>query len=249
MNDSSSGGPPAGDEPEIWMPVVNYEGLYFVSDLGRVWSVKRSSTSGVILKPWIDSNGRPVVKLSKQNVEKNRHVHRIVADAFLGPLPEGQETRHKDDNSLNSTLANLEYGTSAENKEDQKRNHGHYQWEKTHCPRNHPYDEVNTRIRMRNGHPSRDCRACGAERSAERALRLRETGEAPCTEDGCSRPIVAKGLCSNHYDQMRRALRPPKVCELCGAEFPGSMGPKRFCGPECAKEAARILRKANRNAA
>ena len=50
-------------------------------------------------------------------------VHRIVMETFVGPLPNGMETRHLDGNKMNAGLTNLKYGTGKENAADRDR-HG-----------------------------------------------------------------------------------------------------------------------------
>ena len=118
---------------ENWRFVVGYEGLYEVSDQGRVRSLDRIVTyaaggrrlfKGRILKAG-HSKGYPRVNLyrdGKQSV-KFALVHQLVLAAFVGPLPEGQEVRHYDGNRKNCSLGNLLYGTRSENYFDKYR-HG-----------------------------------------------------------------------------------------------------------------------------
>lgn len=108
---------------EQWLPVVGYEGLYEVSNLGRVQSLPRTTTSGRIMKLDKDSNGYPRVMLSKNNVQRRFRVHKLVTRAFLGECPVGKEVCHVQDVKSNVCLSNLYYGTRKENVEDMKR-HG-----------------------------------------------------------------------------------------------------------------------------
>lgn len=48
----------------------------------------------------------------------SRTVHSLVAAAFIGPCPQGQEVRHKDGTRTNNTADNLEYGTRTDNLRD-----------------------------------------------------------------------------------------------------------------------------------
>lgn len=68
-------------ENEKWKPVFGYEGLYEVSDLGRV----RSKYSGEwkVLKPAKNHNGYLFVNLKRDSRQKNFYLHRLVADAFI----------------------------------------------------------------------------------------------------------------------------------------------------------------------
>lgn len=102
-------------EAERWLPVVGYEGLYDISDLGRVRSLPRNTTRGGILRQWITTTGYPAVTLCRDGVRENWAVHRLVGEAFIGPLPPGLETRHGGNGALDPSLSNISYGTSKEN--------------------------------------------------------------------------------------------------------------------------------------
>lgn len=121
---------------EKWRPVVGYERVYEVSNLGRVRSLSREwfqkSRKGFfhkhhiksrILRSGLTAQGYPSVVLGRGNT---RLVHRLVAEAFIGPPLNGQEVRHKDGSRVNCVHGNLEYGTRAQNIADAKR-HGTYQ--------------------------------------------------------------------------------------------------------------------------
>lgn len=104
---------------ERWLPVVGYEGWYEVSDQGRVRRVKAAPGAqvGYILQPARMQIGYHMVTLSK-NSSKNRerkYVHDLVAAAFVGPRPKGQQINHKDGDKARSWADNLEYVTQAEN--------------------------------------------------------------------------------------------------------------------------------------
>jgi hypothetical protein len=93
-----------------WRWVVGFPD-YQVSDLGRVYS----HVSKKYLRPGVASHGYPTVALGRGNT---RTVHSLVAEAFIGPCPVGQEVRHGDDNRKNPRLDNLEYGTRKQNVAD-----------------------------------------------------------------------------------------------------------------------------------
>lgn len=97
---------------ETWKPVKGYEGIYEVSNLGRVRNIKRKNK---IVKSYLTRTGYRRVQLSKAAITKNHLVHRLVADAFL-PKPENKDViNHKDFNRANNSVENLEWLTYQEN--------------------------------------------------------------------------------------------------------------------------------------
>lgn len=94
---------------EKWRPVVGYEGLYEVSNLGRVRRIR-------IIAPTKKKHGYMQVSLvDKDGVRKSHRLHRIVAAAFI-PNPEGKpQVNHKDENPENNRAKNLEWATAEEN--------------------------------------------------------------------------------------------------------------------------------------
>jgi hypothetical protein len=74
-----------------------------------------------ILSPTMNSWGYMQVSLCRPGCEKKVHVHQIVAGAFIGSMPLGQETRHGKGGKLDNRLINLSYGTHAENEADKLR--------------------------------------------------------------------------------------------------------------------------------
>lgn len=101
----------------MWKPVVGYEGLYEVSDLGQIRSLVRKR----IRKLASTRDGYCVVGLWKNKSVKLKPVHRIVLEAFIGPCPAGMESRHFPDNSRsNNQIANLSWATKAVNSADKK---------------------------------------------------------------------------------------------------------------------------------
>lgn len=94
---------------EIWKDIKGYEGLYKVSNTGKVFSCKSNkilSTNG---------QGYLQVQLRKDNASKAKRIHRLVAEAFI-PNPENKpQINHIDHNPQNNNVENLEWVTSYEN--------------------------------------------------------------------------------------------------------------------------------------
>jgi hypothetical protein len=159
-----------------WLPIAGYEDLYEVSDAGQVWSAPRATTRGGLLRRNPNHLGYLYVTLTRCGVQRRLAVHRLVAAAFLGPCPEGQEVRHLDGNPPNCAAANLVYGTHSENMFD-RRGHGtDHNANKTHCPQGHEYIPENTEVRVYAGTPRRFCLACRKIAHRKTYERQREQG-------------------------------------------------------------------------
>lgn len=101
---------------EEWRRIPGFEGCYRVSNRARVWSEPRHGRSGALLKPWLDDKGYLRVDLHKDGKRAWRaHLHQVVALAFLGPCPEGEEVRHGPAGKTVNEPWNLSYGSHWEN--------------------------------------------------------------------------------------------------------------------------------------
>ena len=110
--------------PEVWKPVPGYEGLYEVSDQGRVRSLERKCLGrdgryevhhGKVLKPQKMKRGYFEVSLSSAGVKTHRTIHSLVAEVFIGPRPEGHDVAHKDGDRGHNSAENLIYMTREDN--------------------------------------------------------------------------------------------------------------------------------------
>lgn len=115
---------------EVWRPITGYEGLYEVSNMGRVKSVARRVYCPCVLG---DGDTRAVPERILKNDLRNQYysatlnkdgkakvfrVHRLVASAFIGEAPSPtHQINHIDGNKLNNVVSNLEWVTPKENTE------------------------------------------------------------------------------------------------------------------------------------
>lgn len=97
---------------EEWRPVVGYEGLYSVSNAGRVYS----HINEMLLRPGRASNGYYTVALC----QTSHTIHSLVLNAFVGPCPPGYVCRHLNGVRANSALWNVCWGTPTQNNLDKK---------------------------------------------------------------------------------------------------------------------------------
>lgn len=98
-------------EKEIWKDIPNYEGLYQVSNYGKV----KSFLSNKILTPRISRYGYLRVSLRKDGLTKDFYIHRLVGEVFLNKPNYKCEMSHKDTNKQNNVYTNLEWVTHKEN--------------------------------------------------------------------------------------------------------------------------------------
>lgn len=153
---------------ESWKPVAGYEGLYEVSDRGRVKSLDRVKRNrwgdfimpGRILSPGLDQNGYEIVALTKDRKLTSRRVHILVIEAFVSPRPEGMQACHNDGNNRNNTVENLRWDTASANTYDKVRHGTHVQAAQTHCKRGHPLSGEGADVYIRPGRGGRRCNVC-----------------------------------------------------------------------------------------
>lgn len=94
---------------------------YSVSSAGEV----RNDRTGRVLVPMMvgsKNNKRAKVVLCYDGIQQGRMVHHLVAEAFIGPRPDGHVIRHKNDDRTDNRARNLCYGTQSENMADAVRN-------------------------------------------------------------------------------------------------------------------------------
>lgn len=107
---------------EIWKDVKGYEGLYQVSNLGRVKSIQyfnhknnKAYTRNRLLKPIINEKGYARVDLFKNKKSKRVRIHRLVAETFIPNMYNLPEINHIDGNKQNNCIDNLEWCTHKHN--------------------------------------------------------------------------------------------------------------------------------------
>ena len=172
---------------EIWKPVIGYEGLYEVSNLGRVRSIDRLVKysngqihlhKGRMLSPGlVHKLGYLQVALCNNGKIKHKMVYRLVAEAFL-PNPDNlPQVNHKDENPFNNCVENLEwctieyninYGTRTQKAIESNIKNGH--WDPNMCGLDKKEYEKRKRIKYRDRHNE-------ANRRWREKNRMRKLGE------------------------------------------------------------------------
>lgn len=94
---------------EEWKWVRDFEGIYQISNLGRLKSFKKYN-SGYILSEKNEKGGYLSVVLTDSENRRKRYtrIHILVAESFIGEIPKGYHVHHIDDNKQNNAVSNLE---------------------------------------------------------------------------------------------------------------------------------------------
>ena len=160
---------------EEWRPVVGWEADYEVSNLGRVRSLPMlvGRGKGQWLKPGQLLNPKRQKRSGKrENREgywvvtlhgEQRRIQTLVAEAFLGPRPDGLQCLHRNDDSSDNRAENLYWGTDADNRADSVRNGRHHYARRSRCKHGHEFTPENT-YRQPSRPNVRHCNRCRLER-------------------------------------------------------------------------------------
>ena len=171
------------DTTERWLPVVGYEGIYSVSDMGRV----RSERTGIVLRPAPLRNGYLRVTLCVDGVRDQRSVHRLVGHAFVAGGPK-ETVNHIDGNKQNNRATNLEWATVRENFAHASRA-GLMSSGERHGSRTHPESVPSGDRHGSHVHPERVCRG---ERKPNTVLTDQNVREIRAlVSDGARHRVVA----------------------------------------------------------
>jgi hypothetical protein len=155
---------------EIWRPCPSWPG-YEASNLGNIRSVDQILVNrngverrwkGRVRVPHYGSEGYGILIVRGNSVKTCW----MVADAFLGPRPDGAVVRHGPGGASDDRPVNLRYGTQAENIGDSVAAGTHRNVRKKTCPKGHPYDALNG--------TNRRCRRCHNENERQRLSRQRK---------------------------------------------------------------------------
>ena len=117
---------------EEWRDIPGFEGYYQASTLGRIrsvdrvvpwsgWGGVRTCKGQILTQCWCSHYPYKVVAPSKQGKQSTAYVHRLVAAAWLGPVPAGCQVRHGENGYADNSVSNLSYGTRKDNERDKIR--------------------------------------------------------------------------------------------------------------------------------
>ena len=145
---------------EEWKAIAGYEGSYEVSNRGQVRSLDRVNGRGFnifgrVLKPNPNREGYLGVSLYSggKATRRRRLIHQLVAEAFIGPRPEGFDVCHNDGDKTNNRADNLRYDTRSANILDSVRHGTQHNSSRVVCKRGHTLGAY-------DGNRSKGCRAC-----------------------------------------------------------------------------------------
>lgn len=94
---------------EIWMPVLDFEGIYEASSEGHIYSYPRKGTKGHIMNQTLckTNGGYMMVSFNANGKHVTKLVSHVIWEAFNGPIPPGYEVNHINEDKTDNRLCNL----------------------------------------------------------------------------------------------------------------------------------------------
>lgn len=148
---------------EEWRDIEDYEGLYAISNYGRIYSAPRKHTKGGIIKQSFSNSGYLQVHLCKNSISKTYQSHRLVAKHFLDNPDNLPEVNHKDERKDNNCVWNLEYCSRIYNQK--------YGTAIERMAKSHNYKESAIKSAMHHDYKE------VAKKQAKRVMQLSDNGE------------------------------------------------------------------------
>jgi len=147
---------------EIWKDIKDYEGLYKVSNKGRVKSLRREVAFSFnrtriikekILVPSNHYKGYLYIRLCKFGKIKIYKIHRLVGTMFIKNPKNKLQINHKDCNKSNNNVNNLEWNTNSENQKHAYKNKANfsYKGENSHLSKLKEMDVLEIRKKYNSG--------------------------------------------------------------------------------------------------
>lgn len=121
-------------KPEEWRDIPGYEGMYQVSDQGRVKSLEKTVPNKwprvctyheKVLKPNRNKQGYLRIHVCKLGEKKHLSIHRLVASAFLSEYTEKKPVDHLNGICGDNRLSNIRMATQSENQANRRKGTGH----------------------------------------------------------------------------------------------------------------------------
>lgn len=181
---------------ETWKPVAGYEAHYEVSSegRGRRISAAQNTFPGRLLKPHTARHGYKRFAFAVANTVKHCNVHRVVWEAFVGPIAPGLQINHKNGVKDDNRLSNLEVVTPSENTLHKFRVLGHA------APNNPMFGSRNGRAKL-------------TEADLPKIVALRQSGlsqqkianQFGVNQTAISRVLLGKGWATDSYRPILRS--------------------------------------------
>lgn len=92
---------------EIWKQIKGYEGIYDISNYGRIYSYPRNTSKGGYTFGKSSENRYLQFTFYKNGIGSTKKIHKIVYETFVGPIPKGFDVHHKNHNKKDNRVENL----------------------------------------------------------------------------------------------------------------------------------------------